>query len=167
VSALEAPEPEAAALAIQDVEIVYRVRGNDREVVRGINLEIGKQQSYGLVGESGCGKSTAALSIVRYLPRNGRVTRGSIHVAGTDVLSLRGEALRRYRRDVVSMVYQNPGSALNPALRVGRQIAEVFTLRGASRAEARERSLAALREVNIADPDSVLKRYPAACSSAW
>jgi peptide/nickel transport system ATP-binding protein len=159
VSALEAPEPEAAALAIQDLELVYRVRGNDREVVRGINLEIGKQQSYGLVGESGCGKSTAALSIVRYLPRNGRVTRGSIHVAGTDVLSLRGEALRRYRRDVVSMVYQNPGSALNPALRVGRQIAEVFTLRGASRAEARERSLAALREVNIADPDSVLKRY--------
>ena len=68
MSALEAPEPEAAALAIQDVEIVYRVRGNDREVVRGINLEIGKQQSYGLVGESGCGKSTAALSIVRYLP---------------------------------------------------------------------------------------------------
>jgi peptide/nickel transport system ATP-binding protein len=139
---------------------VYRVRGRDREVVRGISLEIGKQESYGLVGESGCGKSTAALSIVRYLPRNGRVTSGSISVAGTNVLALRGEALRRYRRDAVSMVYQNPGSALNPAMRIGRQIGEVFALRGASRGDARDRSLAALREVHIADPASVMQRYP-------
>jgi peptide/nickel transport system ATP-binding protein len=155
-----APEPANAALALRDVEIVYRVRGRDREVVRGVTLTIEKQGSYGLVGESGCGKSTAALSIVRYLPRNGRVTKGSITVAGRDVLKLRSEALRRYRRDAVSMVYQNPGSALNPALRVGRQIAEVFALRGADRRGARERSLAVLREVHIADPESVLRRYP-------
>jgi peptide/nickel transport system ATP-binding protein len=160
VTAAPAVEPPAAALALRDVEIVYRVRGRDREVVRGVTLTIEKQGSYGLVGESGCGKTTAALSIVRYLPRNGRVTKGSITVAGQDVLRLRGEALRRYRRDAVSMVYQNPGSALNPALRVGRQVAEVFALRGASRAEARKRSLAALREVNIGDPESVLRRYP-------
>jgi len=160
MSSAPALEPAAAALALHDVEIVYRVRGWDREVVRGVTLTIEKQGSYGLVGESGCGKSTAALSIVRYLPRNGRVMKGSITVAGRDVLKLRGEALRRYRRDAVSMVYQNPGSALNPALRVGRQVAEVFALRGAGRGEARERTLAALREVNIADPDSVLRRYP-------
>jgi peptide/nickel transport system ATP-binding protein len=150
----------APALSVRDLEIVYRVRGRDREVVRGISFEIPTQGSYGLVGESGCGKSTAALSFVRYLPRNGRVSRGSIEVAGTDVLALRGEALRRYRRDAVSMVYQNPGSALNPSLRVGRQLNEVFSLRGASRDEARARSLASLREVHIADPDSVLRRYP-------
>jgi peptide/nickel transport system ATP-binding protein len=154
------PEPSAPALAMSDVEIVYRVRGHDREVVRGITFEVPRQGSFGLVGESGCGKSTAALSIVRYLPRNGRVRRGSIHVAGQDALALRGEALRRYRRDIVSMVYQNPGSALNPTLRIARQLTEVFELRGASRAEARERSLAALREVHIADPGSVLQRYP-------
>jgi peptide/nickel transport system ATP-binding protein len=153
-------EPAAAALALRDVEIVYRVRGRDREVVRGVTFTIEKQGNYGLVGESGCGKSTVALSIVRYLPRNGRVTKGSIHVAGQNAIALRGEALRRYRRDAVSMVYQNPGSALNPALRVGRQVAEVFALRGAGRDKARERSLAALREVHIADPDSVLRRYP-------
>ncbi len=160
MSVAEVLEPAAAALALSDVEIVYRVRGRDREVVRGISFEIGRQESYGLVGESGCGKSTVALSVVRYLPRNGRVTRGSIQVAGTDVLALQGEDLRRYRRDSVSMVYQNPGSALNPALRVGRQLAEVFALRGAGRAQARERSLASLREVHIADPISVLQRYP-------
>jgi peptide/nickel transport system ATP-binding protein len=160
MTALAVEPATAAALAVRDLEIVYRVRGRDREVVRGISFAIEKQGSYGLVGESGCGKTTVALSAVRYLPRNGRVTSGSIHVAGRDVLALRGESLRRYRRDAVSMVYQNPGSALNPALRIGRQVAEVFALRGAGRAEARERTLAALREVNIADPDSVLRRYP-------
>ena len=144
---------------MSDVEIVYRVRGKDREVVRGVSLTIEKQGSYGLVGESGCGKSTAALSIVRYLPRNGRVTRGLIEVAGRNVLKLRGEPLRRYRRDAVSMVYQNPGSALNPSVRVGRQVAEVFALRGVDRKGARESSLAVLR-VHIADPESVLRRYP-------
>jgi peptide/nickel transport system ATP-binding protein len=153
-------EPAAAALALRDLEIVYRVRGRDREVVRSVTLEIERQGSYGLVGESGCGKTTIALSLVRYLPRNGRVTGGSVHVAGRDVLKLRGEALRRYRLDEVSMVYQSPGTALNPSLRVGRQIAEVFALRGAGRQEARERSLAVLREVHIADPESVLRRYP-------
>jgi peptide/nickel transport system ATP-binding protein len=153
-------EPAAPALSVSDLEVVYRVRGRNREVVRGISFAIERQGSYGLVGESGCGKSTSALAIVRYLPRNGRVTRGAITVAGHNVLALRGEGLRRYRRDLVSMVYQNPGSALNPAVRVGRQLAEVFGLRGAGRAEARERSLAALREVHIADPDSVLRRYP-------
>jgi peptide/nickel transport system ATP-binding protein len=160
VTVAPAVEQAAPALALDGVEIVYRVRGRDREVVRGISLEIEKQGSYGLVGESGCGKTTAALAVVRYLPRNGRVTGGSIHVAGRDVLKLRGDALRRYRRDAVSMVYQNPGSALNPTVRVGRQLAEVFALRGAGRAEARDRSLAALREVHIADPEKVLRRYP-------
>ena len=90
------------------------MRGRDREVVRGISLTVEQGSSYGLVGESGCGKSTVALSIVRYLPRNGRVVSGTLEVAGRDVLALRGEALRLYRRDVVSMVYQNPGAALNP-----------------------------------------------------
>jgi peptide/nickel transport system ATP-binding protein len=159
VTALAA-EPATAALALKDIEIVYRVRGRDREVVRGVTLEIGRQESYGLVGESGCGKSTIALAIVRYLPRNGRVAAGGIEVAGNDVGRLRGEALRRYRRDDVSMVYQNPGSAMNPSLRVGRQVAEVFRLRGADRDEAAKRSMAALREVHIADPESVLRRYP-------
>jgi len=150
----------AAALALRDLEIVYRVRGRDREVVRGISLRVDEGASYGLVGESGCGKSTVAHAIVRYLPRNGRVAGGALEVVGRDVLGLRGEPLRLYRRDVVSMVYQNPGSALNPSLRVGRQVEEVFRLRDASRADARDRAVAALREVRIADPDSVLRRYP-------
>jgi peptide/nickel transport system ATP-binding protein len=159
-AALSTVAAQAPALELRDLEIVYRVRGRPREVVRGISVSVERASSYGLVGESGCGKSTVALSIVRYLPRNGLVTAGAIEVAGRNVLALRGEALRLYRRDVVSMVYQNPGSALNPTIRVGRQMAEVFKLRGADRQESHARAVAALREVHIADPDSVLRRYP-------
>ena len=97
----------------------------------------------------------------RPLPaRNGRITRGTIEVNGRDVNRLGESELRRYRASTVSMVYQSPGSALNPSLRVGDQLAEVFTIAGASRREARTRALEALRQVQIADPESVLRRYP-------
>ncbi len=148
------------ALEVSDLELVYRVRGVDRPVLRGISLSIGHGLSYGLVGESGCGKSTAALGIVRYLPRNGRVTAGSIWVAGQDVLALGRRGLRDYHARTVSMVYQNPGSALNPSLRVGSQIAEAFTVLGWPSKEAREKAQQALVRVQIADPSSVMSRYP-------
>jgi peptide/nickel transport system ATP-binding protein len=149
-----------AALSLRDVDVVYRVRGIDRPVLRGVSLEIGRGESYGLVGESGCGKSTAALTIVRYLARNGRVSGGSISVAGRDVLGMRGGELRRFRAEKVSMVYQNPGAALNPSLRVGSQVAEAFTVLGVPAGEARERAQEALAHVQIADPHSVMSRYP-------
>jgi peptide/nickel transport system ATP-binding protein len=159
-SELTGASATAPALEVRDLCVDYRVRGVWREVLRGISFTVERAGSYGLVGESGCGKSTAALAAIRYLPRNGRVSGGSITVAGEDVLALRGKDLQRYRGDVVSMVYQNPGTALNPAIRVGKQLGEVYTARGAGGSEARERSLAMLRQVQIADPASVMERYP-------
>ncbi len=150
----------AKALSVTDLELVYAVRGVDRPVLRGISFEIERGRSYGLVGESGCGKSTAALGIVRYLPRNGRITGGSVSVAGVDVLALGSKDLREYHARTVSMVYQNPGSALNPGIRVGAQVAEAFTVLGVSRREATERARDALATVQIADPGSVMGRYP-------
>ena len=94
----------APALELDDLDVAYRVRGRDRRVLRGVSLRIELGESYGLVGESGCGKSTAALAIVRYLPRNGKVAGGSISVAGRDVLALRGRELREYHARTVSMV---------------------------------------------------------------
>jgi len=148
------------ALDLRELDVAYTVRGRDRQVLRGVSLAVGRGESYGLVGESGCGKSTAALAIVRYLARNGRVSGGSISVAGQDVLALRGGGLRTYRAQTVSMVYQNPGAALNPSIRVGAQVAEAFTVLGASQGDAREQAQNALTRVQIADPRSVMSRYP-------
>ena len=151
---------DPAALEVSDLDLVYRVRGVDRAVLRGVAFTIERGRSYGLVGESGCGKSTVALGIVRYLPRNGRISGGAITVAGKDVLALGRRGLRDYHARTVSMVYQNPGSALNPSLRIGAQVAEAFTVLGVPQKEAAERSQAALARVQIADPSSVLSRYP-------
>src|SRR5262249_44718055 len=130
------------------------------QVLRGVTLHVGRGEAYGLVGESGCGKSTAALAIVRYLPRNGRVRGGQIRIDGRDVLGLSGSDLRRLRATAVSMVYQNPGTALDPSLRVGNQVAEGFTVRGVGKKDAAERAHDALKLVQIADPSSVMQRYP-------
>ncbi len=157
---MSSSEVTAPALEVSDLELAYRVRGVDRQVLRGVSFTIERGQSYGLVGESGCGKSTAALGIVRYLPRNGRITGGSISVAGRDVLALGARGLRNYHAQTVSMVYQNPGSALNPSLKVGDQVAEAFTVLGVPDKEANERARGALARVQIADPSSVLGRYP-------
>jgi len=153
-------EATAKALEVSDLDLVYKVRGIDRPVLRGVSFSVERGRSYGLVGESGCGKSTAALAVVRYLPGNGRVTGGKIDVAGKDVLALTGSDLRSYHARTVSMVYQNPGSALNPGMRVGAQVAEAFAVLGASKQDASERSREVLKQVQIADPDSVLRRFP-------
>src|SRR5438034_4334901 len=150
----------APALELRNLDVVYRVRGKDRQVLHDVSLTIERGRSYGLVGESGCGKSTAAHAIIRYLPRNGRVSSGSILIGARDVVDLSGAELRRLRAEDVGMVYQNPGAALNPGIRIGRQIAEVFAVRGVPGKEARLHSLEVLRTVQIADPDSVLERYP-------
>ena len=116
---MTAPAVAPPALQLADLEVAYRVRGIWRPVLRGVSFEIAEGESYGLVGESGCGKSTAAFAIVRYLPRNGRVSSGSIEVAGEDLLAMSESDVRRMRSTRVSMVYQNPGGALNPTIRVG------------------------------------------------
>ncbi|MBA3429852.1 MAG: ABC transporter ATP-binding protein, partial [Actinobacteria bacterium] len=150
----------APALELEQLDVVFRVRGKDRQVLRGVTLAVERGESYGLVGESGCGKSTVALAIVRYLARNGRVRSGGIRIASKDVLALNGAELRRLRANDVAMVYQNPGAALNPSLKVGAQVVESFVARGVARREAGDRALEALRRVQIADPSSVLGRYP-------
>jgi peptide/nickel transport system ATP-binding protein len=148
------------ALEVSHLDVAYRVRGKDRLTLRDINFRIGPHESFGLVGESGCGKSTTAQAITRYLPRNGRVTQGSIRVAGRDLMGLGQEELRRLRSRTVSVVYQEPGRALNPSMRIGRQIAEVFEVLGSDRGEALARAEEALRLVQIAGPGRVMQAYP-------
>ncbi|MFA6156924.1 dipeptide ABC transporter ATP-binding protein [Mesorhizobium sp.] len=153
-------EQAANALELHDLSVAYRVAGRNRAVLRNLSLNIRQGEAYGLVGESGCGKSTVALSVVRYLPRNGSITGGAISLDGQDVMKLDGEALRRARAESVSMVYQDPGKALNPSIRIGRQLTEIFELGGTSGQAAEDRAIAMLNRVRISDPKSVMQRYP-------
>ncbi len=149
------------ALAIENLDVAYRVRGHDRPVLRGLGLRIGRGEAYGLVGESGSGKSTAAFAAVRYLPRNGRVTAGRIFVDGRDLMTLSAVQLRRLRTRSVSMVYQDPGLALNPTLRIGRQMTEVFEAAdGLKGKPALERAAQMLSRVQISSPNRVMDNYP-------
>jgi peptide/nickel transport system ATP-binding protein len=148
------------AIQLEDLEVVYRVRGVDRNVLRGVSLRIGAGESYGLVGESGCGKTTAAFAIMCALPRNGRVVSGSIRVNGEDLLGMGQAGVRKLRATTLSMVYQNPAAALNPTIRVGAQVGEVFELMGFDKNEAQERARNILTKVQISDPARVMRRYP-------
>jgi peptide/nickel transport system ATP-binding protein len=148
------------ALSVSNLGVTYQVRSQDRLALRDVSFSIARGESYGLVGESGSGKSTVALALVRYLPTNGRVSAGSISINGLDPLSMGQTALRDLRARTVSMVYQEPGRALNPSLRVGRQIAEVFEIAGESSGAAMKSAEEMLRKVQISDPGRVMQRYP-------
>src|SRR6266576_1921016 len=102
--------PPDAALKIEDLELSYVVRGIPRPVLRGVSFEVRPGESYGLVGESGCGKSTTAYAAVRYLPRNGVITGGRILVDGDDITKMTDDEVRQFRIRHASMVYQDPGA---------------------------------------------------------
>jgi peptide/nickel transport system ATP-binding protein len=148
------------ALEVEDLELAYLVRGIPRAVLRGVSFHVRPGEAYGLVGESGCGKSTTAYAALRYLPSNGVITGGRILVGGDDVTRMSDKELRQFRARHASMVYQDPGSALNPTLRIGAQVTEAFTILGQDRTRATTSALEALRRVRIADPEKVMQRYP-------
>jgi peptide/nickel transport system ATP-binding protein len=154
------PPASAAALRVEDLSLSYVVRGIPRPVLRGVSFEVRPGESYGLVGESGCGKSTTAYAAVRYLPRNAVITGGRILVAGDDVTKMNDEQVRQFRMRHASMVYQDPGAALNPTTKIGPQVAEAFTVLGQNRREAHASALRAMERVQIADPERVFQRYP-------
>ncbi|HEX2785452.1 MAG TPA: ATP-binding cassette domain-containing protein, partial [Ilumatobacteraceae bacterium] len=151
---------EHPALEVQDLHVDYIVRGMKRPVLRGVSFTVQPGEAFGLVGESGCGKSTTAYAALRYLPRNGRISSGKIMIDGEDITRMSADRLRKFRATAASMVYQEPGSALNPTLRIGKQLVEAFVVLGQSKADAYKNSLAALRKVQIADPERVMGRYP-------
>jgi peptide/nickel transport system ATP-binding protein len=150
----------AAALRIENLSLAYVVRGIQRPVLRGVTFEVRPGESYGLVGESGCGKSTTAYAAVRYLPRNAVITGGRILIDGDDITKMSDDEVREFRMRQASMVYQDPGAALNPTTKVGPQVVEAFTVLGQGRREAEANALKALERVQIADPERVFQRYP-------
>ena len=153
-------EAEHPALAIDGLEMSYIVRGTPRAVLRDVSFEVRAGEAYGLVGESGCGKSTTAYAALRYLPGNGRIDAGRVESGGQELTAMSGRELREFRAQRASMVFQDPVQAVNPVLKIGKQVAEAFKVMGQSNSEAHASALAALKRVRIAAPESVMDRYP-------
>jgi peptide/nickel transport system ATP-binding protein len=150
-----------ATVRIRDLTVAYQRRGRRLRVLDDLSLEIRAGEAYGLVGESGCGKTTVALSLMRYLAPNAVIEGGEIEFAGRDLLSLSEKELRKLRGDRMAMVYQDPASALNPSIRVGRQIAEVYEQhRDMGSSDALASAAEMLSTVQISDRDRVLRRFP-------
>ncbi len=148
-------------IRVENLAIAYETRYGDVQAVRDVSFEIYRGETLGLVGESGCGKSTVAYGLVNYLGRNGKIVRGDIAFQGQSLVGRGAEELRKLRGDQISMVYQDPMTSLNPVLRVGEQMTEVLTVhRGISEAEARERCVTMLKRVYMPDPAKVMQRYP-------
>lgn len=147
-------------LEVENLAIQYRIGPDWKTAIRDINFTVEQGDSFGLVGESGCGKSTIAMAIMHYLPRNGRVSAGSIKLNGREFTNLSNRDLREARVKEISMVYQDPGSALNPSIKIGAQVADVFDLMGVPKADHEGRVIEILRKVQIADPARVVDRYP-------
>jgi len=137
----------------------------DSGVVRavdGVDLRVGQREILGIVGESGCGKTMLARSILRIVPKPGAIVSGRIELEGSDLLTLSKKEMRKIRGDAVSMVFQEPMVSLNPVYRVGNQIEEVLTAHGKAgrSAERKDRVVELLRMVGIPSPETRVGCYP-------
>ncbi|MCG8563950.1 MAG: ABC transporter ATP-binding protein, partial [Desulfobacterales bacterium] len=154
-------ETHTPILEVKDLTIAYGTRTGDIPAVRGVNFTVDQGETLGLVGESGCGKSTIAFGILGFLGANGKVTQGSIKFMGKEMVGTSKDELRRIRGNNISMVYQDPMQALNPSLTIGSQLTEVLTAhQDMNITEAKDRCMAMLERVHMPDAGNVMKRYP-------
>ncbi len=148
-------------LELHQVTTCFPVAGKDVPVVDEVSFQVDEGKCLALVGESGCGKSMTALSILRLVPRPGRVTSGQIRIAGKEVLSLSVPQMRAVRGSDISMIFQEPMTSLNPVIRVGEQVEEALHLHEkVSARAARDRGLQLFKKVGIPDPEERYESYP-------
>ncbi len=152
----------SAILEVRDLRTHFETERGVVKAVDGVGITVGPGQTLGVVGESGCGKTVLALSILRLVPSPpGRIVGGSVLLDGRDLLSLSEEEMRRVRGQAISMIFQEPMTSLNPVFRIGEQIAEAIRLhQGLGRREAMARSVEMLRKVGIPSPEARVRDYP-------
>jgi len=147
-------------LSIRDLTISFKYEKNSLKIVSGVNFEIQEAEVFGLVGESGCGKSLTALSIMGLLPHNA-FAEGNIIFQNKNLLSLDNKSMRKLRGKELSMIFQEPMTSLNPVLSIGYQVSEVIiTHEGLSKKDALNKSIKLLKAVRIPSPEKRIKEYP-------
>jgi oligopeptide/dipeptide ABC transporter ATP-binding protein len=149
-------------LQVKDLRTSFFTSDGEVRAVDGVTFDIDDGRTVGLVGESGCGKSVTALSIIQLLPSGtSRIVGGEVQFQGRDLARLRKEEMRRIRGNEISMIFQEPMTSLNPVMTVGNQISEtVRQHHGASRSEARDRAIEMLNLVKIAEPRKRIGNFP-------
>jgi peptide/nickel transport system ATP-binding protein len=148
-------------LDVENLTIAYETRKGDVEAVRNASFKVKEGETIGLVGESGCGKSTIAFGIVNFLGPNGKIMEGSVQFQGEELVGRSEAELKKLRGNRIAMVFQDPMQALNPSVRLGEQLAEVLTFhQPISKDQAWQRSIQMLKGVHMPDPDDVMNRYP-------
>jgi peptide/nickel transport system ATP-binding protein len=148
-------------LTITDLHTQIRRAGSTVQAVDGVSLSVAAGECLGLVGESGCGKTMTARSILRLLPRGGLITAGSVVLDGTDLTVLSERDMQRVRGNEIGMVFQDPSSSLNPTMTIGNQIAEsVLVHAGSDRVAAGARAIEVLAMVRMPEPERVAGQYP-------
>ncbi|MDA8292567.1 MAG: ABC transporter ATP-binding protein [Actinomycetota bacterium] len=159
-TAATSPEDEPV-LVVEDLRTEFHLRHSVVRAVDGVSFSVGAGECVGLVGESGCGKSTTGLSIMKLLPSVGHVTAGTVRLAGRDLASIDERTMREVRGNDMAMIFQDPMTSLNPTWTIGRQIAEVVRLhRDVTRPQALERALEVLDLVGMPQPSERLRYYP-------
>ena len=154
-------QSQPPALTISGLRTQFSTPQGSLTAVDGIDLTVPRGSIVGLVGESGCGKSVTALSVLGLVPAGGAVTAGEIWFQGRDLRRLPEKALRKLRGDRLAMIFQDPMTSLNPVYPVGRPVAEVLRLhRGMDRKRAREKTIDLFRQVGISDPEARCDAYP-------
>jgi len=151
-----------ALLEVRDLKTYFAIEDGEFAAVDGVSFSVDAGRTLGLVGESGCGKSVTALSIMGLVPRPpGRIAGGEILFEGSDLLQITPSQMRELRGNRISMIFQEPMTSLNPAFTIGDQIAEVILRhRKVSRAQADERAIAMLRRVRIPSPEKRFHDHP-------
>ncbi|MGE0812587.1 MAG: ABC transporter ATP-binding protein [Vicinamibacterales bacterium] len=155
------PEAGGPLLSVRGLTTVFDTGGAPLVAVNDLSFDIRKGETLGLVGESGSGKSVTAFSLLRLVPPPGRITNGRVEFQGRDLLALTEKEMCAVRGAGIGLVFQEPMAALNPVMRVGKQIGESLVVHGRATArEARDRAVDLLRAVKIADPESRVDDYP-------
>jgi oligopeptide/dipeptide ABC transporter ATP-binding protein len=155
------PTSSEPLLVVEDLRTDIRRRRSTVHAVDGVSFSVAAGETFGLVGESGCGKTTIGLALLGLLPTGGRVVGGSIALAGRELTGLGENELRRVRGNSIGIVFQDPLTSLNPTMTVGRQVSEPLRIhRDASPRVARARALELLELVGLPSPARQLDRYP-------